>query len=150
MADNNFTVQFGNSFCSMLRTYEYCMQSILAKYGLYPGQPQILFAIRELNTPTQNDLAQKLRISKASTGVSLRRLEAAGFVKRVRDAQDTRCIRITLTERGEDFARWCDIDFEMLFSSMLQNLDVDKRENALLIVDEMERSLRQLKTRLDS
>lgn len=97
------------------------MQRTLSKYGLYPGQPQLLFAVRALGTPTQNELAEQLAISKASVGVSVRRLENTGFVKRVRDKKDTRCIRIALTQKGQDYARWCDIDFEMFFTTLLEN-----------------------------
>ena len=88
MVLNSSYTQAGEDFRSLFHSYNACMQRMLSKYGLYPGQPQMLFAIRELKNPTQNELALQLRVSKASAGVSLRRLESAGFVKRVRDQKD--------------------------------------------------------------
>ncbi|MEG1547933.1 MAG: MarR family winged helix-turn-helix transcriptional regulator [Clostridia bacterium] len=148
MSADNFTTEFSASFRSMLRTYEYCMQSVLNKYGLYPGQPQLLFAIRDTGSPSQNQLAAILKVSKASVGVSLRRMENAGFVRRIRDKDDTRCIRIALTKQGEDFARWCEIDFEMLFTTMLQGLESDQREITLYAIKDIDSSLSDLKIRL--
>ena len=113
------TAAVSEAFCELVRTYNACMQKTLSKYGLYPGQPQVLFAINRLGAPTQIELASQLGVTKASAGVSLRRLEAAGFVKRVRDKLDTRCVRIRLTQKGADYARWCDIDFEMIYTTMM-------------------------------
>lgn len=144
------TAAAGEEFRSLLHTYNSCMQKTLSKYGLYPGQPQILFAIGEMKSPTQNELAERLSISKASAGVSLRRLESAGFVKRVRDKKDTRCVRIALTPKGTEYARWCDIDFEMIFTTMFESFSSDGRDDAREVMREMNKSLSGLKERLEN
>lgn len=150
MAATSSYAEAGAEFRSLFHTYNACMQRMLSKYGLYPGQPQMLFAIRELKNPTQNELAAELRVSKASAGVSLRRLEAAGFVKRVRDGKDTRCVRIALTPKGQEYARWCDIDFEMLFTTMLEDFSGEGREQTLGAVRRMNKNLGALRRRLES
>ena len=143
------TAAVSEAFCELVRTYNACMQKTLSKYGLYPGQPQVLFAINRLGAPTQIELASQLGVTKASAGVSLRRLEAAGFVKRVRDNLDTRCVRIRLTQKGADYARWCDIDFEMIYTTMMETFSAEERDEALSILNEMNKSLTGLKERLD-
>jgi DNA-binding MarR family transcriptional regulator len=150
MAVSSIYGQAGVEFRSLFHTYNACMQRMLSKYGLYPGQPQMLFAIRQMQTPTQNELAQELNVSKASAGVSLRRLEAAGFVKRVRDKKDTRCVRITLTPKGQEYARWCDIDFELIFTTLLEDFTPDGRDQAISTVQRMNKSLTLLRERLES
>lgn len=144
------TRDFGDAFMSLQHTSSLCMQLLLSKYNLYPGQPQVLFALKELGAPTQNELAAYLGVGKASAGVSIRRLEAGGFIKRTRDKKDTRCIRISLTQRGEEYARWCSIDFDMFFTTMLEGLTPDEKANALALVHTMEKSLAGLKERLES
>ena len=72
------TAAVSEAFCELVRTYNACMQKTLSKYGLYPGQPQVLFAISKLGAPTQIELASQLGVTKASAGVSLRRLEEIG------------------------------------------------------------------------
>ena len=149
MSEKSSALDFSRAFQALDHTYSICMQRTLSKYGLYPGQPQLLFAVRSLNRPTQNELATVLCISKASVGVSLRRLENAGFLKRMRDKEDSRCIRILLTKKGEEYARWCDIDFEMIFTTMLEGLTFEQRENTLKQIKRMEKNLDELRTRLE-
>lgn len=139
----------GEAFSRLVQTYQYCAQRILSKYGLYPGQPALLFAIEKSARPTQNDLAKDLSISKASVGVSLRRLEKGGFVKRVRDKADTRCIRVALTARGQEYARWCRIDYDMLYTSMLEHLLPEERNDLIALLSGIERGLDDLKRRLE-
>ncbi len=144
------TRDFGDAFLSLQHTSTLCMQLLLSKYNLYPGQPQVLFALKELGAPTQNELAAYLGVGKASAGVSIRRLESGGFVKRTRDKKDTRCIRLALTSKGEEFARWCSIDYDMFFSTMLESLSQDERACAYEFIQSMEKSLSALKERLES
>lgn len=150
MAAEEITSKTGLAFQKMVHTYNICMQRTLNKYGLYPGQPQLMFAIRDLDTPTQNELAVKLSVSKASVGVSLRRLESSGFVKRVRDKNDTRCIRITLTKKGHEYVRWCDIDYQVLFTTMLEGFTGDEKERICNTFEKMDTSLAELRGRLES
>lgn len=150
MTAEEITSKTGLAFQKLVHTYNICMQRTLNKYGLYPGQPQLMFAIRDLETPTQNELAIMLSVSKASVGVSLRRLENSGFVKRVRDKTDTRCIRIALTKKGLEYVRWCDIDYEVLFTTMLEGFSGDEKERAFSTLERMDSSLMELKGRLES
>ncbi|MDR0840479.1 MAG: MarR family winged helix-turn-helix transcriptional regulator [Christensenellaceae bacterium] len=145
-----FADEIGSVFGGLQHTYAICMQLTLGKYGLYPGQPQILFALRQLNKPTQNEIADHLGIGKASAGISLRRLESGGFVTRIRDKKDTRCIRLTLTKKGEDYARWCEIDYSMFFNTMLESLSTDEQDVLLAMLQRMDTSLTSLKARLES
>lgn len=144
------TRQTGTALQELIQTYNFCMQRVFSKYGLYPGQPALLFAIRDSLNPTQNDLAIKLGISKASVGVSLRRLEKGGFVKRVQDKKDTRCNRIVLTKKGQDYAHWCEIDYDMLYSTLLEQFDGDERSEVLGMINTMQKSLCELRKRIES
>ena len=64
------TADFGEAFLTLQHTYNICMQLLLGKYGLYPGQPQVLFALSKLGAPTQNELAAHLGIGKYPYAVS--------------------------------------------------------------------------------
>lgn len=143
--------QMGHKFRQLIHTYNMCMQRVLTKYGLYPGQPLILFTIRDSKSkPTQNELAERLGISKASVGVSLRRLEKAGFIKRIPDKKDTRCNRITLTKKGQEYAHWCELDFEMIYSTMLEGFAKDDRFKVIDNIDTIHAGLTSLKSRLEA
>jgi len=141
------------AFGLLVQTYQFCTQRTLRKYGLYPGQPALLFALTKAEEengvrPTQNDVAVMLGVSRASAGVSIRRLEKAGFVKRTQDAADTRCNRIALTKKGKEFARWCEIDTENIFINMLEDFTADERVEVLDILRRMNRGLTNMKERI--
>lgn len=142
--------EIGRAFSGLAHIYTICMQLTLGKYGLYPGQPQVLFALKELGRPTQNELAEHLGVGKASAGISVRRLESGGFVKRIRDKKDTRCIRIHLTPKGEEYARWCSIDYDMIFTTMLENFSAEERNDIFFMFSRMGGNLQALRDRLES
>ncbi|MEL7608965.1 MAG: MarR family winged helix-turn-helix transcriptional regulator [Bacillota bacterium] len=140
----------GSVFEELVQTYHFCMQRTLSKYGLYAGQPAVLFALKNAQKPTQNELAGMLNVSKASVGVSLKRMERSGFIKRAQDKTDSRCNRIALTKKGEEFARWCEIDYDMIYSTMLASFDGDERQAFLELLERMLKGLSELKTRIQS
>lgn len=147
---NDVIRYIGYEFRELIKTYNNCMQRTLNKYGLYPGQPSILFAMARMGKLTQNDLARELGVSKASIGVSLRRMEKAGFVKRVQDKDDTRCNRVMLTKKGMDYIRWCEIDFNTIFTTMLEDFNGEERSMLLNNLKSMKNSLVKLQGRLHS
>lgn len=138
-------------FFLLRQHFDRCIGIILAKYGLFDGQPQLLLAIKDSNARlTQNKLAETVGIGRASVGTSLRRLEKNGFVRRVRDSSDSRCIYVELTYKGSEFVRWCEIDFQMLFSTMLESFDSEERTLMPEYIASINASLRGLYDRLNS
>lgn len=72
--------------------------------GLEPQQYQMLLAIRGLKdgeSATVGTLAERLAIKHHSAVELIDRLERHGFVKRTRDRQDRRQVRVALLPRGE-------------------------------------------------
>jgi len=72
--------------------------------GLEPQQYQMLLAIRGLEegeAATVGTLAERLAIKHHSAVELIDRLEGHGFVKRLRDKQDRRQVRVLLLPRGE-------------------------------------------------
>lgn len=144
----NITRKVLDMYMQLNQAYGYCMQHTLQKYGLYEGQPALLFKIRELRFPNQNEIASELRVSKSSVGVSLRRLEKGGFIKREQDKGDSRCNRVMLTKKGEEFAHWCEMDMDMIANNLLELFDTDEREHVLDILDRMNQGLQNMRERI--
>jgi DNA-binding MarR family transcriptional regulator len=72
--------------------------------GLTPAQHQLLLAVRghpDPEGPTVGDLAEYLVLRHHSVVGLVDRAEAAGVVKRLRDPQDHRVVRLRLTPKGE-------------------------------------------------
>jgi DNA-binding MarR family transcriptional regulator len=72
--------------------------------GLEPQQYLMLLAIRGLPDgvqPTITAVAERLAVKHHSAVELLDRLEARGFIRRMRDRDDRRLVQVSLTPRGE-------------------------------------------------
>ena len=72
--------------------------------GLTPAQHQLLLAVRGHpgdEAPTIGDLAEHLLLRHHGAVQLVDRAEAAGWVRRNRDLDDHRVVRVALTRRGE-------------------------------------------------
>lgn len=74
----------------------------LEKLDLYPGQPQLLLALKHHEHASQKELAKAMEITSATLTVMLRRMESKQLVSRESDPQDLRIMRLCLTEKGRE------------------------------------------------
>jgi MarR family transcriptional regulator, 2-MHQ and catechol-resistance regulon repressor len=79
-----------------------CEDKVYAKTGLTTQQHAILMAIKNASAPaTPTQIADWVDRNLNSITLIVDRMEKNGFVKRVRDIQDRRSIRLSITEKGE-------------------------------------------------
>ncbi len=123
--------ELSNVFVQIMGDYQACMARILKKFNLYVGQPAILFLLQEKTDRTQNELAKELGVSKATIGVSLRRMENAGLVNRITDLRDARCIRVSLTDSGMEMCAKCRNAFQQVYDNMFDTLSGREQKEAV-------------------
>jgi DNA-binding MarR family transcriptional regulator len=92
-------------FRTGLRRFLAWSRNAAAGAGLPPSQHQLLLAIRghpdrELG-PTITEVADYLLIKRNSAAELATRAERAGLVRRLRDKEDSRAVRLRLTRKGE-------------------------------------------------
>ncbi|TNC15299.1 MarR family transcriptional regulator [Methylobacterium terricola] len=73
---------------------------LLDRIGLTYPQYLVLLLLWEQDGQTMKSLGQRLYLDSGTLTPLLKRLEAAGFVRRTRDVHDERLMRINLTEGG--------------------------------------------------
>ncbi|WP_280251382.1 MarR family winged helix-turn-helix transcriptional regulator [Nocardia abscessus] len=81
------------------------IEAVFGKHGLQRGEFDVLAALRRSGEPCELNpsvLADTLMLSRAGMTGRLDRLESAGLVRRVADAQDRRAVRVALTEAGRE------------------------------------------------
>lgn len=86
---------------TMTRLY----QPLLAELGLTYPQYIALLALWERDGVTVSELGERLFLDSGTLTPLLKRLEASGLVARLRDADDERRVRITLTPEGRALRR---------------------------------------------
>ncbi|MEU1993892.1 MarR family transcriptional regulator [Nocardia gamkensis] len=81
------------------------IEAVFGKHGLQRGEFDVLAALRRSGEPFELNpsvLADTLMLSRAGMTGRLDRLESAGLVRRVADAQDRRAVRVGLTAAGRE------------------------------------------------
>ena len=73
---------------------------MLDPVGLTYPQYLVMLVLWEQDDVTVNDVGQKLHLDSGTLTPLLKRMEKAGLVRRTRNANDERQVRITLTPEG--------------------------------------------------
>ncbi len=125
----------------MGRLHHRWMHSMAEKFGLYPGQPQILHALTHREGASQVELAQGARVRPPTMAVMLRRMEAAGLIERCGDPQDARVQRVYLTDKGRDVQRRTDVAFERVGAEMFVGFSDEELRTFLALMEKLNRNL---------
>jgi DNA-binding MarR family transcriptional regulator len=77
-----------------------CLQTSLGRFHLAGGAWHYLHTLVEEDGITQRELSQRIDTSEVGTLLQTAKMEAEGLVRRVRDTQDRRVVRIFVTKLG--------------------------------------------------
>lgn len=98
------------------------------------GHVRALILTVTLPRPTMSDLAQGLKITKASTNALVTRLVARGLITRKVDAKDKRIVRLSLTAKAKNHMARVQKEKTAIVTDLLTNLNAtDKRQLAELL-----------------
>lgn len=92
-------------FRTALRRFDSWSHEQAARVGLTHAQHQLLLAVKghpDERGPTIGEAADYLNVRHHSAVGLVDRVERAGLLRRTRDDEDARAVRLTLTEPGED------------------------------------------------
>jgi DNA-binding MarR family transcriptional regulator len=85
-----------------LRRFLHFSEAQARAAGISPNQYQLMLFVRTSSRPPAiTELADRLQIEHQSAVGLLDRCVKAGLVRRHRDVEDGRCVRVTLTRRGK-------------------------------------------------
>lgn len=73
---------------------------LLDRLGLTYPQYLVILALRHADGQTVGSLGERLFLESNTLTPLIKRLEAAGFVRRARDGADERVVRVFLTDKG--------------------------------------------------
>ncbi|MDK1488879.1 MarR family transcriptional regulator [Sinorhizobium sp. 7-81] len=80
------------------RTYK----PLLDRFGLTYPQYLVLLALWQQDRMTVKRIGEEMGLDSGTLSPLLKRLEAAGYVSRLRDPGDERQVIVSLTEKGQD------------------------------------------------
>lgn len=98
------TARLGDFMCFAIYStnlaYSRVYKPVLEKLGLTYPQYVTIICLWEEDQQTVKGLSEKLFLEPSTMTPMLKRLEAMGYVKRERDSEDERSVRVSLTEAG--------------------------------------------------
>jgi len=85
--------------------YRHLSERLMEQIGMHRAPAYLLCCLYLQDGVTQSELAEQLSVQGASVTPVLQRMEEAGWVRRERDAEDNRLVRVYLTEKGREQER---------------------------------------------
>ena len=110
-----------------------------SRYSL--GQRLILTYLLEEGEQSQCELGTALRLSGASVGEHLKKLERDGCIQRQVDPRDNRVKKLTLTPKGQEAAVESRQSMLQLEENMLQGFSKEEQADLLRLLVRMDRAL---------
>lgn len=96
-----------------------------------PGEIMFLMHLYNHSVARQDELSQTFNIDKGNITKSIKRLEARGFLYKVKDSQDRRAYNIYLTEKGQELKPVIFNVLDKLDALLSQNLSKEEYNQLL-------------------
>jgi DNA-binding MarR family transcriptional regulator len=77
----------------------------MGQIGMHRAQATLLCRLYEQNGMTQSEIGRQLGVQGATVTNMLQRMEESDLIRRRRDAEDNRLVRVYLTRSGEERER---------------------------------------------
>jgi MarR family transcriptional regulator, organic hydroperoxide resistance regulator len=110
--------------------YRHLSDRLMEQIGIHRAPATLLCRLFLQDGLTQSVLAEQLSIQGASVTQVLQRMEEAGWVRRERDAEDNRLVRVYLTQKGREQERSITEQFMKLQETVFAG--IGSRERAFL------------------
>ena len=121
-----------------------CSNEMLKGEGIHFGQPPIFHALLDQDNQSQCDIAASIGVSRASVGVSLRRMEKAGIVTRTINQKDSRYNLVSLTDKGLEMAKRSDDIMMGLSDAKLKGFTEEEAATLVSMLERVEKNLKEL------
>lgn len=105
--------------------------------GVSRSAVQVLRVVSRGSDPSPGDVAQRLRMTTSNVAAALRELESAGLVERLRDPQDGRRVRLSLTAAGADAVSCVHAERDTWFGRAIEAVLDDDELATLLAAGEL-------------
>lgn len=119
--------------------YEACL---LGAYGLTPAQFDVLSHLHVEPGVSQQNLAERLLVTKGNVAGLIDRMEAAGLVERCNHPEDRRAHRLFLTKAGEEVFLRAAPALEETISARMAGLTDAEQVTLMSLLAKLDRTLR--------
>jgi len=142
--ESNAWRNFGETY----RTVYSYINSDLRPYGLTPPQYTVMLFIGKSDSQslTMSEIGNKMVVTFANITTIVDNLEKQGYVRRVRDSADRRCIKVELTSAGSRIFEKIHDSHVREMESVMQALNEHELSNLIRYTDKLKKRTAVKKT----
>lgn len=118
--------------------------NLLKKINIYEGQPDILAYIYMHKNTTQYDIARYLGISRASVGISLKRMEKSGYIVVSKNEENKRSTCVNITDKGVKVLVKADMALNDFMNCKFDGFSDKEIEAYLILMRKLKRNLKKM------
>lgn len=112
--------------------------SVFSQYGVHPSQGFALSMIVHQPGRSQRELADAMRLERATVTVTLQKLERGGFIRREPDPDDQRVMRIFPTQKGIEAETNITSEIDRFHQACIESLDSEQRQQLSELLQKLE------------
>ncbi len=131
---NNSCQSVGKYISIIHRTGSSFLSKEFSKFNIGSGQYMYLIHLYKNDGLSQEELTEILNIDKGTTAKSIKKLEAEGFVMRVKDKNDKRINRVYLTPKALEIKDEFLSSINAWENTLTSNLSYAEKEQALTLL----------------
>ncbi len=94
--------------------------------------------------PSQKEIAKQLNITPAAVVGKMKKLEAEGFIERIRSGEDKRFNSVSITEKGRKLINETRAIFDLVDKKTLEGISSDELEIFISVLEKMQKNLKDL------
>ncbi len=110
------------------RIHRRTTEMVLNQTGVFRSQHKMLMHLSEHPGISQTQLAQSLGITPAAAAVTLKKLEAGGYITRAPQGKDNRFKQVSITPKGKEAIRQSHRFFDLIETTTFEGFSQEELE----------------------
>ncbi len=136
---------FNRSVIHLARLHHKLCEKRLASLPIHRSQHMLLMHLSHTKAPlSQKELAAHLEVSPAAVAVSLKKLEAEGYIARCATEDDSRINEITITEKGREIISDSRRIFDGIDAEIFDGIPLTELEQCIHAMEQVEAKIKSL------
>lgn len=119
-------IEFRDEIMALIRQIatgvDLVFRPIVESFGLTMIQVRILFVIERSSSPTVGTIGELVGLSSGNASAMCKKLEKAGFLRRIRAVEDERYVKLSLTGKGKETLEQIDRLFREKYLAILDRV----------------------------
>ena len=126
------------------RLHRKAFEGLVSRLGIHRSQHIMLMHLAKDEGTSQKALAEHLQISDAAVAVTIKKLEAGGYIEKHASEKDGRYNNIKITTKGCEIVNASELFFSNIDAAMIKGISAEMLDNFVSCLEIMQKNLYEL------